>query len=500
MDELEKDGELESKAKLEPKTADEEHDNALNKELEDLRDMFQKELDSETEAAESGAQPDEVQETDESDESSEGQLIQELDEEPSENEEEQDKIAQEDLCECCGENRRDTSLGDDYPYCPRCRELMKANPFNLLGVVAVVVVMVLTGFVTGLLAKTDVSSLNTLLDANMSYDEGKVYSAADLYNTYFSSSDGKNVSFRAVKNAADLYARFGNFSYAAQIVNSYASKFQLSMPWNRHLNDYGEMQSDYEKAFSLLNNNFYNLLNGLDFDKKEAEEKVEELIKEEKEKGENGRYALTYLEFVKYAILSRSEADNYEAQIKQLQVVEETDTNNHQVLYIQQLLSLFSRIGDVENTQLYFDKFMKISKQESSVYGYLADAYVKSGSTNASKLYEIAKQSEENTPYNYFPYYYRIYALAALVDAKYDDALKNAKEFYDNYVDYAQTADSAASNLYALCAVAADDESTYKKIKKDCKSTGITLSKSIEKYKNGKMTITEVLEDKGGEF
>lgn len=500
MDELGKDGELENKAKIEPNTADSEHDAALNKELEDLRDMFQKELDNETEAAQNGETTEEAEEPAESGETTDGQLIQELDEEPDDDDTEQDKIAQDDLCKCCGENRRDTSLGDDYPYCPQCRELMKSNPFNLLGVVAVIVVIVLTGFVTGLLGKTDLTTLNTLLDANMSYEEGNVYTAENAYQTYFSSIGNSDVSFRAVKNTADIYARLGYYSYAAQTVNSYASKFQLSMPWNKYLNEYAEKQEELEKAQSLLNDNFYNLLNGLDFDKKETEKKLEELIKTEKEKGENGRFALTYLEYVRYAILVRSDADNYEEQIKQLKVIEETDTNGFEILYVQHFINLYSKIGDAENAQLYFDRLMQISKQEGYAYSYLADAYVKSGSANASKLLEIAKQAESSTPSSSFPYYYRVYALAYLIDAKYDDALENAKEFYNTYVSAAQAADSATSNLYALCAVAAGDESTYKTIKKDCKASGITLSKSIEKYKNGKMTIAEVLEDKGGEF
>lgn len=504
MDELEKDGELENQTKPEPKTADDEHNSALNKELEELRDMFQKELDSETKAAENAEPTDDA---DESEELTDGQLIQELDEEPEEEEEEQNTIAPEDLCECCGKNRRDTSLGDDYPYCHKCRELMKANPFNLLGVVAVIVVMVLAGFVTGMLGKTDVSTLNNLLDANMSYEENKIYSAESAYYSYLSSVGNNDVSFRAVKNVADIYARLGYYSYSAQIVNSYASKFQLSLPWNKRLNEYSDMQNDFSKVNNLLSENFYNLLQGLDFDKKEAEEKVEKLIKEEKEKGENGRFAMTYLEFVKFAIISRSDAENYEAQIKQLKVVEETDSNRHAMLYLPQLLNIYSKMGDAENAQIYFDKLMNISVQEGYAYRDLADAYVKSGSANASKLYEIAKQGEDSTPNSMIPYYYKVYALANLIDAKYDDAVKNAKEFYDIYTNYASTNSNAdigelrtISNLYALSAVAAGDESTYKTIKKDCKASGITLSKSIEKYKNGKMTIAQVLKDEGGEF
>lgn len=496
MDEFDKENGLNQEGeKYVPKTADEEHENALNKELEDIRDMFQKELDKEAEGGEQTAE-----DSDGEDANSSGQLIQELEEEVHEQEEPEEKPSDEDLCKCCGKNRRDTSFGDDYPYCTTCRDLMKANPFNFIGVVAMVLVVVFTGFVTGLFTKIDYDTLNTLLDANMSYEEGNLYAAESSYQSYFSSANKNNISFRAVRNTADIYARLGYFSYAAQTVDSYASKFQMSLPWNSKLKEYAKMQEDFSKAQNLLSENFPEVLNNLDFDKDEQVKKYEELLKTEKEKGENGRYAVTYLMYVRYVIESRTNADGYDEQLKILKEIEQSDTNNFGILYYQDLLNLYAKKGDVDNAQLYFDKLSEISGQEGYAYNYLADAMIRSGKADADKLLELAESAKAATPSNSFPQYHRIYAAAYLIGGKYDDALKSAKEYYDAYISYAQAPTAVTSNLYALCAVAAGDNTTYKNIQSESKKAGITLSKLISSYKSGKMTIVEVLSDNGGEF
>ena len=74
-------------------------EDALVQELEGIRDLLQQELDK------AGEEP----------------LIQALDE-TQEEPQEDEAIPEEELCTCCGERRRDTSFGEDYPYCTECRE------------------------------------------------------------------------------------------------------------------------------------------------------------------------------------------------------------------------------------------------------------------------------------------------------------------------------------------------------------------------------------------
>ena len=52
-------------------------------------------------------------------------------------------IPKEELCECCGERRKDTTVSANYQYCSECRERMKRYPISLVSVFIAVVVTVI---------------------------------------------------------------------------------------------------------------------------------------------------------------------------------------------------------------------------------------------------------------------------------------------------------------------------------------------------------------------
>ncbi len=53
-------------------------------------------------------------------------------------------VPAEDLCECCGENPKDTSFGKDYQYCAQCRDAMKRYPVSWYNVVIAIVTLILS--------------------------------------------------------------------------------------------------------------------------------------------------------------------------------------------------------------------------------------------------------------------------------------------------------------------------------------------------------------------
>ena len=76
----------------------EQDDEALKKELEELKETFQQELDKATAEAEAS-------------------------EEENENESEPDEELTEDmLCECCGENKRGTEKDSESHFCAECEK------------------------------------------------------------------------------------------------------------------------------------------------------------------------------------------------------------------------------------------------------------------------------------------------------------------------------------------------------------------------------------------
>ena len=121
----------------EPVTEDIEETTELEKELEEIRDMFQQELDN----------------------ASQQEIIQELDDIGTE---EEDDTAEEEaevrLCECCGENPCSEDFGEDYPYCNECRELMKKYPMRASGIIMTIVMIAV--FLASAFACTDYAERN----------------------------------------------------------------------------------------------------------------------------------------------------------------------------------------------------------------------------------------------------------------------------------------------------------------------------------------------------
>ena len=58
----------------------------------------------------------------------------------------------------------------------------------------------------------------------------------------------------------------------------------------------------------------------------------------------------------------------------------------------------------------------------------------------------------------------------------------------------------SACNLYALCSLYVKDNEGYEKMVDLFKSSGSSIGSTIVKYKNGKMTLEQVLTDKGGDI
>lgn len=461
-------------------------DEKFDRELEDIREMFQNELDK-------AMSEDEAEADKEAQEGQDGEmLIQELEEIEDEKEEEDDgEIPEEELCECCGEKRRDISFGEDYPYCADCRNLMKANPLNALGMLMVLLMLVVSGFALGNMA-TNADAYTTLLTADEAYVQKQLVDAATSYQSYLSSvSSGDEVSMKAVKNTIKTMASLGYYSDANTLVETYFSDAQLKMPWNK---EYAEIQSEYTMLMNsseLINDEFSDALNGEDFDYDEEIAKADKLIEE---KSSDEQYNTAFLEYAKYLIMLIDGQSN-EVQLEQLKKIEEVDGGKHPWIYLTYILNTYGKMGDVENAKIYFDKCMEVNVQEAALYNYYANAYRFCDEPDADKILEIAQLAASNYSENAYPVFYRAYAIAYLLKGDGEKALTNM-------VQYLQSCQSTVSdyNLYALCAIAAEDDESYEDAKTTLEGYGYELSSLVTKCKKGKITVTQALTEKGGDI
>ena len=453
-----------------------ESDEALQKELDEIRDMFQAELDK--------AANDEINDE---------VLIQELDDiqedEETEPDEEIDEAA---LCECCGEKRRDTSFGEDYPYCADCRALMQKNPLNWFGIIAVVLTIGVA-MLSFFLIKDNVDDFTTLIDAENAYSENKLVAAVSTYQQYLSSkSNSDDISKKAVKHMIDCMASLGYYGDADSIMSSYMTEAELNRPSNKK---YKEIKSSYEllmKTQEVINETLGNDLR--DTKKYDANlKKLDEVIAKNKETNE---YDEAFLEYGKYLVMAVNQKDD-DTQLTQLKKIQQVDGGRHPWIYITSMMEIASKTGDMELVQSCFDEAMKVNREETTMYVLYANVFRFTDKPDADKILEIAKEAEENFTASSFtsPMYYRSYAIGYLLK---NDGEK-AMEAMSNYMQNCQT-DLNDFNLYALCASVVKDDDAYKYAKETVEGAGYKLSGEIAKYRSGKMTLQQVLTTKGVEI
>ncbi len=443
----------------------------LETELEGIRDMFQAELDKEM----NGEENQDI-------------LIQELDEIEEEAEESEDEDVG--VCECCGERKRDTSFGEDYPYCTECRELMKANPLNPIGIIMAVIVFIAAGFSFGLMAKNSESYID-LLDAQAAYSENRLVDAASVYEQYLSSiADDDNVSMKAVKNTIDIMEKLGYYSDAETYIDTYFSDFELKLPWNKK---YVKIKNDYDVLMAssqLINENFGDALNGGDFDYEASIKKIDGFIEDNKK---DGKYNQTFLEYAKYLLMLVHEEDD-KTQLEQLLKIEEIDEGRYPWIYLTYIMNTYGNLGDIENAKKYFDKCTEINSQELMVYNAYANAIRFSENPDADRILEIARDAAAKASQSSYPTYYRIYAVGYLMKGDSEKALNNMMQYLQNCQQRVEDI-----NLYALCCLAQKDKDGYNEAKQTLETYGYKIGSSVEKYRKGKMTLEQVLLEKGGD-
>ena len=459
----------------------------LVKELEGIRDLLQNELDSANDEAEITVRHEEV--LDEN-----GELIQELDEIDEEHDgEETDEPKEKRICACCGENECDDSFGEDYPYCTECRKLMTASPVHVGGILMALVMIIVAGASLFFCAKNS-SGYMTLIDAETAYSEKKLIDAATSYNSYLQSvSSSDDVSLKAVKSLIEIFSSMGYYNDASTLVTTYGEN-NPSIGKNEKYSKIPETYASFLATSSAINSAIGDVINSnekFDYDEKAAE--LDKLLKEGKDK-EGTAYSEIFIEYYKYVLMSLAKVDSSK-QIEQLLKVMELDKGENPWIYMPNLVSVYANEGDSENAGRYFEECMKVNIQESDLYMVYANAFRFGEKVDADKILEIADRAKASWPSTAAPGYQQIYTVAYLLKGDGENAMKAIEEYVGqgNYT-------VSACNLYALCSLYVKDNDGYQKMVDLFKNSGSSIGKTIVKYKNGKMTLKEVLTDNGGDI
>lgn len=434
----------------------------LNDELEHIRSLFQTELDR---AKENASQSEEHEE--EAEESAET----EAEEDDADN-----------LCTCCGENERDTSVSPDYPYCAECREAMRHYPVSWKAVLLLVAVVACILFATWdnyttlpIFAKT--------LQAESAADKNNLRESAELYYN-LDTSDLKKSSKRIAKGQAEVYYKLGYLDDMLTIVDNSFSEKDLQKPWNKQLNEH------YQKAKSLSET--AEEVSGIvdiymDSESKEFpfDEAIEALGKVEakKEKPEEKAVVAYYKYYCAY--MAKRPSEELYTYLDEIRKADETQ----KWLYGADMAKVLVEMGKYDEAMSLCSDLGKEFRDDSEYYAIRATSY-----RRQEKYEQALEQIEAGLKIDSESYScLRQQAIVYLLKGQFDKAQEAAGEAYTKYPNSYET-----SYTYALTCLANKDTEEYDTVVANLKEYEETMGQTVLDYKDGKLAIEQIfLEGKG---
>lgn len=464
-------------------TAEAEQSVSLEEELENLKDMFQAELDNAMNGEDTDGESDMAEYYNDSDEA-DGEA----------DDDGEDTVPEEDLCECCGERARDTSYGDDYPYCEECRELMKKYPFGFKGIATLIAVLALIVVSVLYVFPQNMALLSTSMTADEYMAQGKLYSA--LYTNYdaLSSIDKENPPKKFIARCAKSFASLNDYIDAAYLVETYMTEADLKLP------AYKELKSYAFKGESLqaVENAIYEPLSKAD----RSEDDIDDIIAilDAMAEKEGAEYDPFYLDYYKYVVMHTLGADLTE-QFDKLAEIDEKYGDTEWIHYYD-ICNAAALLGNAETAEEYFNKIVEKNAEDGTAYAYYANAFRYSETPDADKMLEIVKNGlEAQGNYNYATSdLYRTQALAYLLKGDSDKAIESAKTMYAavSASNYSVTNLFESLYTYALCALVADDTEAYKTVKELLKYNKYEVPEEITKAAKSEKGIVNLITDPEG--
>ncbi|MBR0536314.1 MAG: hypothetical protein IIX14_08060 [Clostridia bacterium] len=190
-------------------------------------------------------------------------------------------IPDEDLCECCGEHRKDKKRGASYQYCAQCRENMKSYPFSVLNVLVVVVIIALS-VMSVINFCTDFYGYDMIYKAEKAERANKLDTALGYYNSAIDEFDDAGVvSKKANFRSAEIMFMF--MDEGSVSMQSVAQRIEKALtPVEKKLPLYGsaiEMRDESLVLYGTMQE-FYTIISAEEYAEYKAEntEMYEEIM------------------------------------------------------------------------------------------------------------------------------------------------------------------------------------------------------------------------------
>lgn len=412
-------------------------------------------------------------------------------------------IPEEELCKCCGEQRRDKSFGENYEYCRSCREAMRRYPLSIPGVITLAAI-VFVAVVSVFSFASDFVMYNTVREGDKYLAENKVYSALDSYEGAISAFEDKDILAQKLhlKSIKIIYNTMPDGVYSmSDIVKKTGvalTSFEAQLPIYRQYADiyeeaqvlYGTMQAFY----TLINNQKYA---EYDFEnEKQYQEMMTEIgsiideqvtvISIDKKNSQLVPSSEAMVRFCQYmfAYSNGHYDDSYQYMNKVYELKPE-----YLWLYAYELGLAELQIGNVDKAQALADALYNSNAELPDAYALKSTiSRLRGNNKKAVKWAEDGLAVSENSTE-----LYRVKAMALIANGDYEEAKKA--------VDTAMESDGYG--LLYMTAIVIENElgndDKVKELKETLKENNVELSEKIKKYLKGEISAQEMFTEGTGD-
>ena len=468
----------------------EQSDEALKKELEELKETFQQELDKATAqatAANAEAAADEP-----------------------EKDEEEEELSEDMLCECCGENKRGTKNNSDSHFCPECDKALRHYPFDFLNIIIMIIVIGFSFYACYVFAG-NANVYVDALNAQKAEKENMLYTANSDYSTLLETMNDKSIRGEMVYKRAILnLSKIGGYQDMEQYNTSFKN-WELNFPHFKSVANAFEDKNAFERTRDACYEIIYS---NIPENATEPSEVPYDTIITQLEALENQPLEpVTYSEQdVSDGLVTTTAAYSIEAETYSKAMISyfkfytaaiSEQPAETQISFLEEIKNDYPEMTWLYGPMLG-DLYVKAQKDVTDYCAFLKevnaeDAYADVAMATSLRIqgkYEeslaLCKQKvSENDDYTFE--YYRQSALSCLALGEYDNACAAAKSAYENYNYSIQVLDTLA-----LCYAAAGNEDGYSEVEQIFAQNGMTVSDEVKDYKDGKITLDNIIKE--GDF
>ena len=418
-------------------------------------------------------------------------------------EDEEGIIPKEELCQCCGEQRRDKSFGENYEYCRKCREAMKRYPLSAYSLIFLAV-SVFVAVVSIFSFAADYKTYDTVRKADKYLSESKLDSAVEAYDTAIEAFSSKEVLAKKLylRTAEIMFDNMSDGVYSMTEINQRIKKaltqIEISLPlYNKYESLYTEAQVMYATM-----DEFYNVVYSekyADFDGKDNDtyeeimtdigaiiDKQVTVVSVDSKTSKLVDASQPIVRFCQYMFAySLGKFDDSYQYMKEVYELEPS----YVWLYAYELGMAELQNGNTEEAEALADIIYSRNTEEPDSYVLRSAIARMSGNTKKA----IKAADEGLSVVDDYPELYRIKAMACIVN----DDLEGARECVAEGLNLEEY-----SFMYMVSLVVENElgnKENVEDIKEILEEHEVELTEKMEKYLKGKITAKQMFTEGTGD-